>query len=90
MEQSEKKIFEEFPEVDCNHCATYWNSQCDGASVGSPQPCKHFKAVRRVNIPEALKSTQKSLETLWRLTIFLWIVQMIVNLLEIFKPYFGG
>lgn len=90
MEQPEKKIFEDFPEVDCNRCETYWNSQCDGASVNSPRPCKHFKAVRRVNIPEELKSTQKSLRRLWKLTRFLWILQIIVNLLEIFKDYFGG
>ena len=61
---SEKKVFEDFPEVDCNQCEPYWNNQCDGTTKGSDRLCNGFRPVRRVKIPEELESLRKRLEWL--------------------------
>jgi hypothetical protein len=87
---TEKKIFEEFPEVDCNACESYWLNQCNGTPIGSTQPCKHFKATRRVSIPQELKACQNALRETRRALLISGIVQGIINLMLIFRPYLGG
>lgn len=81
-----KQIFDDFPEVDCNQCECYWTNQCDGTPIGSEKPCKTFKAIRRVSIPDELKDAQNSLERLWRLSLVTNILQFIINMLLIWRP----
>ena len=53
------KRFEDWEEVDCNECARYWDSSCDGVSKGSKKPCNSFLATRSIVLPEKIKSLEK-------------------------------
>ena len=58
-----KKIFDDFPTVDCNECERYWLNQCDGVKPSSEAqkvPCNSFLATRKVVIPQQIKRLQKS------------------------------
>ena len=57
----ERKIFEDYPTVDCNTCDNYWNSQCDG--VIQPRECKHYVATRKVYIPLEIARLEKKLKS---------------------------
>lgn len=80
-----KQVFDDFPEVDCNACESYWTNQCDGTPTGSEKPCKTFKAIRRTDIPLQIKDAQNSLERLWRLCLVTNILQFIINMLLIHR-----
>lgn len=54
------KRFEDWEKVDCNECARYWDSSCDGVSKGSSKPCNSYLATRSVVIPARLKALEKS------------------------------
>ena len=58
------KIFEDFPEADCNSCAPYWLSQCDGTSDGSKLVCTAFTPVRSVKIPAEIEAIRERLKWL--------------------------
>ena len=62
------KRFEDWEEVDCNECARYWDSSCDGVTKGSKKPCNSFLATRSVVIPARLNALEKSNKWL-RLTV---------------------
>ena len=55
---SESKRFEDWVKVDCNDCAKYWDSSCDGPQ-GPHRPCNSYLATRSVVIPAKLKSLEK-------------------------------
>ncbi len=57
------KRFEDWYKVDCNECARYWDSSCDGAT-GSHKPCNSFLATRNILIPQEIKTLKNSLKTL--------------------------
>lgn len=63
-DNKEKKIFDDFPTVDCNECEHWYDNRCDGVPVGSEKPCTAFKAVRRVNIPSEIERLRKALTCL--------------------------
>lgn len=71
-----KKIFEDFPTVDCNECESWWNNQCDGVTEGSQKLCTAFKAVRRVNIPLKIERLRKALKRLIGAIIILYFVMV--------------
>jgi hypothetical protein len=52
------KRFEEWEEVDCNECARYWDSSCDGTSKGSKKGCNSYLPTRSVVIPAQIKALQ--------------------------------
>lgn len=82
----DKKIFDDFPEANCNQCEPYWTNQCDGASKGSERVCTGFKPVRSVKIPEEIKSLRNNLKWVYRCLILqgLWII------IHILTHFFGG
>lgn len=53
------KRFEEWEEVDCNECARYWDSSCDGNLTDSRVGCNSYLATRSVVLPAKLKSLEK-------------------------------
>lgn len=78
----QKKIFEDFPTVDCNECESYYLNQCDGVVRGSERLCTAFIATRRVNIPQQIKWLKTRLKWLvvalsvaatWLLILTWWI-----------------
>lgn len=76
--------FDDWKDVkDCNECESWWLNQCDGTQIGVERPCKAFKAVRRVSIPDEIKSLRSALETVYGvLTIFaigwLWLLAVVM------------
>lgn len=60
-----EKTFDEFPQVNCNRCATYWSSGCDGVEVGQEKECRSFVATRNEDIPKQIKYLQTQQLLLW-------------------------
>lgn len=56
---SEPKRFEDWEKVDCNECARYWDSSCDGVKKGSAKPCNGYLATRSVIIPNRIKKLER-------------------------------
>jgi hypothetical protein len=54
----ESKRFEDWTHVDCNDCARYWDSSCDGVQA-TQKPCNSFLASRKVQIPAQIKALEK-------------------------------
>ena len=61
--QNNPKRFEDWVKVDCNECARYWDSSCDG-SQGSERPCNSFLATRSVVIPAKINKLEKAVKGL--------------------------
>lgn len=59
----ENKRFEDWIHVDCNDCARYWDSSCDGVQA-TQKPCNSFLASRKVQIPAQIKSLEKRVKWL--------------------------
>lgn len=60
---SESKRFEDWTHVDCNDCARYWDSSCDGVQA-THKPCNSFLASRQVKIPAQIKDLEKRIKWL--------------------------
>ena len=82
-----KKIFDDFPNQDCNHCTHYWNNKCDADMLlqGSKFPCKSFSPTRGITIPQEIKTLKN--EIFW-LKVFVCILISAVSILGI-SVYFG-
>ena len=84
---SDKKIFDDFTEVDCNSCERYWLNQCDGAKThgkGSKMPCNSFLATRKVVIPLQIKRLKNDVKWLKIGIVSIAIIDMVFTLLLIF------
>ena len=89
---SESKRFEEWEQVDCNECARYWDSSCDGVkgdvnsansekpSTGSTRLCNSFLPTRSVVIPAKIKSLEKRVDKLTVGNVFM-AVALILHLI---------
>lgn len=69
-----KRIFDDFPKVDCNDCEHWWDSSCDGVSKGSERLCKDFLATRRVDILKEIARLKKEVK---RLTIYSYVFEIL-------------
>ena len=56
---SDLKRFEDWEKVDCNECARYWDSSCDGTAKDTKKPCNSYLATRSVVLPEKIKKLEK-------------------------------
>ena len=83
----DKKVFDDFPKVDCNECEPYWTGACDGVPVGSEKRCTAFKATRRVNIPEQIKSLRERVNGLNWAFLFLALSLLIYYLIDMFERF---
>lgn len=83
---AKEKRFEDWPRVDCDECARYWDSSCDGVKEGSEKECKSFVASRKVTIPARLKKVE---DDVGRLKIA-FILTNAVLLLHIVTHLIGG
>jgi hypothetical protein len=81
----ENKRFEDWTHVDCNDCARYWDSSCDGVQAVQ-KPCNSFLASRKVQIPAQIKGLQKSVK---RLRNFALLVSL-VFILHLLTHILGG
>jgi hypothetical protein len=79
----DKKVFDDFPRVDCYDCQHYWRDTCDGVPVGSEKPCNSFVATRRVDLLAQIKSLRKRVDGLNWAFIFLAISILIHYLVSL-------
>ena len=56
--ENENKRFSDWEEVDCQECARWWDSSCDGVFKGHRTLCNSFLATRNVLIPAQIKRLQ--------------------------------
>lgn len=77
---SESKRFEDWTHVDCNDCARYWDSSCDGVQAVQ-KPCNSFLASRKVQIPAQIKALEKRCDRL-RVYIMLNTLLIIAHLIS--------
>jgi hypothetical protein len=82
MNEKQPKRFEDWEEVDCNECARYWDSSCDGAKKGSKMPCNSFLATRSVVIPQRLERLEKAIKGQRIALLLLGLLNLILLFLE--------
>lgn len=81
---SDPKRFEDWNQVECNECARYYDSSCDGVSKGSEKPCNSYVATRDVVIPSKIKSLER------RISWLEWAVILELVLFILFITLMGG
>ena len=81
----DKKIFDDFPRVDCNDCSHYWDDSCEGVPQGSEKRCTAFLATKRVDIPEQIKTLRNDIKWVYMACF----VETILLLLAIGSGLFG-
>lgn len=83
---SDLKRFEDWEKVDCNECARYYDSSCDGVKKGSEKPCNSFLATRGLVIPAKLNSLEK------RCRVLEWVscIEFILLVLLYWVVYYCG
>lgn len=77
------KRFDGWDEVDCNDCAHYWDSSCDGVKTsvkGSQKPCNGFLASRKVDIPQKIERLRKVVRGLCLALILNSIALILISL----------
>lgn len=81
-----KKVFDDYPLVDCNECRSYWDSSCDGTPVKKERKCTAYVATRRTDIPRQMRelkrqvyNTKASIDKLYVIFIIYLIVQLLVG-----------
>jgi hypothetical protein len=85
---SDQKRFDDYTAVvDCNECAHYWDSSCDGASKGSIATCNSFSATRSVVIPRQIKQLQTEI-TAMKVGYGICIIALAIGLLAIRLGWF--
>lgn len=71
--------FDDWSELkECDDCAHYWNSTCDGVSEGEKKPCKSFLATRRVNTKQEIEDLRDEIRGLrviaWSFIIYALVI----------------
>lgn len=61
---NEQKVFDEFPQADCNTCRSYMLDQCDGVKVGESRKCTAYEAIRNVDLPLQIEKLRKDVRSL--------------------------
>ena len=74
---TEQKVFEEFPQANCNTCRSYMLDQCDGVPVGESRKCTAYEATRQSDLPMQIEKLNDEIKTI-RLNL---ILQALVILL---------
>lgn len=82
-EVARAKRFEEWEEVDCNECTHYWDSSCDAVKQDDRRQCNSFLATRRVVIPAKIKALEKSVKTLYILSILYGVALVLSSVVKL-------
>lgn len=79
---AEQKRFEEWEQVNCNECARWWDSSCDGVCKGDKKVCMSYVATRSVVIPAQIKRLTKVVKGLvWSVSFI--IISLIFHYLSV-------
>ena len=55
----EQKVFEEYPEANCNTCRSYMLDQCDGVPIGESRKCTAYEAIRMADLPKQIEKLEQ-------------------------------
>lgn len=80
MSNESTKRFEDWEEVNCNECARYWDSSCDGVNKDNRKPCNSFIATRSIIIPEQIEKLREDVKVLSVVSLLLVISTIILFL----------
>lgn len=69
------KIFQDWEEVDCNECARYWDSSCDGVQE-KRKVCNSYVATRSIVLPAKIEKLEND--------IIAWKVYTVTSLITLF------
>ena len=61
---TEQKIFDDFPQADCNTCRSYMLDQCDGVPIGESRKCTAYEATRQSDLPMQIENLEKEIKSL--------------------------
>lgn len=61
---NEKKVFDDFPQADCNTCRSYMSDQCDGVPIGESRKCTAYEATRQSDLPMQIENLKKEIKSL--------------------------
>lgn len=75
--------------VDCNTCEHYHNNTCDAVPVGSERTCTAFKATRKVNIPEEIKSLREQIRGLRKEILLIYLLMFLEALAYVVDMILG-
>lgn len=70
---TEQKVFEEYPQADCNTCRSYMLDQCDGVPVGESRKCTAYEATRASDLPMQIEKLKSEMKTQCLLNILLTV-----------------
>lgn len=74
---NEQKVFEEYPQADCNTCRSYMLDQCDGVPVGESRKCTAYEATRASDLPMQIEKLNDEIKTI-RLNLILQALLIIL------------
>ena len=77
---TERKVFDDFPQVSCNDCEHWWLNQCDGTEKDEHKVCHSFLATRHIVIPEKLKRLERKIDGL-SISIILVSAAMLIHII---------
>lgn len=75
-----EKVFDDFPEANCNTCRSYWSDQCDGVPVGESRKCTAYEATRQSDIPMQIEKLTKEIKTIHFHNVLLALAILLVAL----------
>ena len=61
---NEQKVFEEYPQANCNTCRSYMLDQCDGVPVGESRKCTAYEATRQSDLPMQIEKLNDEIKTI--------------------------
>ena len=61
---NEQKVFEEYPQANCNTCRSYMLDQCDGVPVGESRKCTAYEATRQSDMPMQIENLAKEIKSI--------------------------
>ena len=76
----ERKVFEDFPQADCNTCRSYMLDQCDGVPIGESRKCTAYEATRHTDIPMQIEKLKSDMKTQYLLNILLSVAVCLLAL----------
>lgn len=79
------KIFDDFPNSECNNCTHYWDNKCDANMLlqGSKFACKSFSPTRGIIIPQEIEKLKRKQK--W--TLYLVILSLILNIMTVIVKF---
>jgi hypothetical protein len=74
----EQKVFEEYPQANCNTCRSYMLDQCDGVPIGDSRKCTAYEAVRNSDLPMQIEKLEQQIKSNARYNTIMNLLLLII------------